>query len=85
MDKIKNWIITHKNLCIYAVAAVLVVALGFLVWHFTHSLQTVTTESQVQDETPAGVTSAADNAHVGLSANQSQQTANKIKYKEGDK
>ena len=80
MDKIKNWIITHKNLCIYAVAAVLVVALGFLVWHFTHPPQTVTTESQVQAETPAGVTLAADNAHVGLSADQSQQTADKIKY-----
>jgi hypothetical protein len=80
MDKIKDWIITHKNLCIYAVAAVLVVVLGFLVWHFTHPPQTVTTESQVRAETPAGVTLAADNAHVGLSADQSQQTADKIKY-----
>ena len=80
MDKIKNWIITHKNLCIYAVAAVLVVALGLLVWHFTHPPQTVTTESQVQAETPAGVTLAADNAHVGLSADQAQQTADNIKY-----
>ena len=80
MDKIKDWIIPHKNLCIYAVAAVLVIALGFFVWHFTHPPQTVTTESQVQAETPAGVTLAADNAHVGLSADQSQQTADKIKY-----
>ena len=80
MDKIKNWIMAHKNLCIYAVAAVLVVALGFLVWHFTHPPQTVTTESQVQAETPAGVTLAADNAHVGLSADQAQQTADNIKY-----
>ena len=80
MDKIKNWIMAHKNLCIYAVAAVLVFALGFLVWHFTHPPQTVTTESQVQAETPAGVTLAADNAHVGLSADQAQQTADNIKY-----
>ena len=80
MNKIKNWIITHKKLCIYAVAAVLVIALGLLVWHFTHPPQTVTTESQVQAETPAGVTLAADNAHVGLSADQAQQTADKIKY-----
>ena len=75
-----NWIITHKKLCIYAVAAIVVIALGFLVWHFTHPPQTVTTESQVQAETPAGVTLAADNAHVGLSADQAQQTADKIKY-----
>ncbi len=75
-----NLIITHKKLCIYAVAAIVVLALGFLVWHFTHPPQTVTTESQVQAETPAGVTLAADNAHVGLSADQSQQTADKIKY-----
>ena len=80
MDKIKNWIITHKNLCVYAVAAVLVVALGLLVWHFTHPPHTVTTESQVQAETPVGVTLAADNAHVGLSADQAQQTTDKIKY-----
>ena len=80
MDKIKNWIITHKNLCIYAVAAVLVVAIGFLVWHFTHPPQTVTTESQTQAETPAGVTQAADKAQVSISPSQAQEAASQIRY-----
>ena len=80
MGKIKNWIMTHKNLCIYAVAAVLVVAIGFLVWHFTHPPQTVTTESQTQAETPAGVEKAANQAHIPISNDQAQQTASQIKY-----
>ena len=80
MDKIKNWIMTHKNLCIYAVAAVLVVAVGFLVWHFTHPPQTVTTESQTQAETPTGVEQAANQSHVPISNDQAQQAASQIKY-----
>ena len=80
MDKIKNWIMTHKNLCIYAVGAVVVIAIGFLVWHFTHPPQTVTTESQTQAETPAGVEKAANQAHIPISNDQAQQTASQIKY-----
>ena len=80
MDKIKNWIMTHKNLCIYAVAAVLVIAIGFLVWHFTHPPQTVTTESQTQAETPTGVEQAANQAYVPISNDQAQQAASQIKY-----
>ena len=80
MDKIKNWIMTHKNLCIYAVEAVVVIAIGFLVWHFTHPPQTVTTESQTQAETPTGVEQAANQAHVPISNDQAQQAASQIKY-----
>ena len=80
MDKIKNWIMTHKNLCIYAVAAVLVVAIGFLVWHLAHPPQTVTTESQTQTETPTGVKQAANQAQVPISNDQAQQAASQIKY-----
>ena len=80
MGKIKNWMINHKKLCLYAVGAVVVIAIGFLVWHLAHPPQTVTTESQTQAETPAGVEQAANQAHVPISNDQAQQTASQIKY-----
>ena len=80
MDKIKNWMINHKKLCLYAVGAVVVIAIGFLVWHLSRPPQTVTTESQTQAETPAGVEQAANLAHVPISDDQAQQAATQIKY-----
>ena len=83
MDKIKttiDWLKAHKTICLYAAGILIVVVLAVALWRYTHRPEPVTTESQVQAETPAGVTLAADNAHVGLSADQAQQTADKIKY-----
>ena len=80
MGKIKNWMINHKKLCLYAVGAVVVIAIGFLVWHLAYPPQTVTTESQTQAETPAGVEQAANQAHVPTSNDQAQQASSQIKY-----
>ena len=80
MGKIKNWMINHKKLCLYAVGAVVVIAIGFLVWHLSHPPQTVTTESQTQAETPTGVEQAANQSHVPISNDQAQQASSQIKY-----
>ena len=83
MEKLKSaadWAKAHKTIVLYAVSIVLVAVLAVVAWRYMHRPEPVATESQVQAETPAGVTLAADNAHVGLSADQAQQTADKIKY-----
>ncbi len=80
MDKIKNWMINHKKLCLYAVGAVVVIAIGFLVWHLAHPPQTVTTESQQEAQTPAGIQQAANKAFVPISNDQSKEAAEQIRY-----
>lgn len=80
MTKIIDWLNAHKTACIYAISVIVVAVLAFALWYYTHPPQTVTTESQVQAETPAGVTLAANNAHIGLAPDQAQQAADKIQY-----
>lgn len=83
MEKLKSaaeWVKAHKTIILYAVGIILVAVLAVVAWRYVHRPEPVTTETQVQAETPAGVTLAADNSHVGLSADQAQQTADKTKY-----
>lgn len=78
MEKIRS--IAKKYPYLLTIAVVLLVCIaGYFVWR-SHQAQPVTTESQVQAETPAGVTQAADKAQVSISPSQAQQAASQIKY-----
>ena len=79
MEKVRNLVAKYPYLL--AIAVVLLVSIaGYAIWHFTHPPQTMTTESQTQAETPAGVEQAANRAHVPISNDQAQQAATQIKY-----
>ena len=80
MEKFKSWVEDHKNLIAYIVAGAVLICVAFIIYRHFHQPEPVTTESQTQAETPAGVDQAADRAHVPISNDQAQQTADKIKY-----
>ena len=78
MEKIRS--IAAKYPYLLAIAAIVLVCIaGYFVWR-SHQAQPVTTESQVQAETPAGVTQAADKAQVSISPSQAQEAASQIRY-----
>ena len=78
MEKIRSMVKKYPYLLAIA-AIVLVCIAGYFVWH-SKQAQPVTTETQVQAETPAGVTQAADKAQVSISPSQAQEAASQIKY-----
>ena len=78
MEKIRSMVKKYPYLLAIA-AIVLVCIAGSFVWH-SKQAQPVTTETQVQAETPAGVTQAADKAQVSISPSQAQEAASQIKY-----
>ena len=83
MEKLKSaidWLKAHKTIILYAVGIILVAVLAVVAWRYTHRPEPVTTETQVQAQTVQGVDRAANNAHVTLTPDQSQQTADRIKY-----
>ena len=83
MEKLKSaieWAKPHKTIILYAVGIILVAVLAVVAWRYTHRPEPVTTETQVQAQTVQGVDLAANNAHVTLTPDQSQQTADRIKY-----
>lgn len=83
MEKLKSaadWAKYHKTILLYTVGIIFVAVLAVVAWRYVHRPEPVTTETQTQAETVQGVTRAADNAHVTLSPDQSQQTADRIKY-----
>ncbi len=83
MEKLKSaadWAKAHKTIVLYAVGIILVAVLAVVAWRYTHRPEPVTTETQVQAQTVQGVDRAANNAHVTLTPDQSQQTADRIKY-----
>ena len=83
MEKLKSaieWAKPHKTIILYAVGIILVAVLAVVAWRYTHRPEPVTTETQVQAQTVQGVDRAASNAHVTLTPDQSQQTADRIKY-----
>ena len=80
MEKIKSWVENNKNLIAYIVAGAVLICAAFLIYRHFHQPEPVTTESQTQAETPAGVEQAADRAHVPISNDQAQQAASQIKY-----
>ena len=83
MEKLKSaaeWVKAHKTIILYAVGIILVAVLAVVAWRYTHRPEPVTTETQVQAETVQGVDRAASNAHITLTLDQSQQTADRIKY-----
>lgn len=78
MEKIRS--IAAKYPYLLAIAAIVLVCIaGYFVWH-SKQAQPVTTESQVQAETTAGVTQAADKAQVSISPSQAQEAASQIRY-----
>ena len=83
MGKLKSaaeWVKAHKTIILYAVGIILAVVLAVVAWRYMHRPEPVTTETQVQAEAVQGVDRAASNAHITLSPDQSQQTADRIKY-----
>ena len=83
MGKLKSaadWAKAHKTIILYAVGIILVAVLAVVAWRYTHRPEPVTTETQVQAQTVQGVDRAASNAHITLTPDQSQQTADRIKY-----
>ena len=83
MEKLKSaidWAKAHKTIVLYAVGIVLVAVLAVVAWRYVHRPEPVTTETQVQAQTVQGVDRAASNAHITLTPDQSQQTADRIKY-----
>lgn len=80
MEKIKSWVEDHKNLIAYIVAGAVLICAAFLIYRHFHQPEPVTTESQTQAETPAGVTQAADKAQVSISPSQAQEAASQIRY-----
>lgn len=80
MDKIKSWVEAHKKLIAYIAAGAVLICAAFLIYRHFHQPEPVTTESQTQAETSAGVEQAADRAHVPISNDQAQQAASQIKY-----
>lgn len=80
MGKMKSWVKAHKKLIAYIAAGAVLICAAFLIYRHFHQPEPVTTESQTQAETPAGVEQAADRAHVSISNDQAQQAASQIKY-----
>ena len=80
MEKMKSWVKVHKKLIAYIVAGAVLICAAFLIYRHFHQPEPVTTESQTQAETPAGVEQAADRAHVPISADQANDAATQIKY-----
>ena len=80
MEKMKSWVEAHKKLIAYIAAGAVLICAAFLIYRHFHQPEPVTTESQTQAETPAGVEKAADRAHVSISNDQAQQAASQIKY-----
>ena len=78
MEKVRNIVAKYPYLLAMAVIVLVCIA-GYAIWH-SHQAQPVTTESQVQAETPAGVTQAANKAQVSISPSQAQEAASQIKY-----
>ncbi len=75
-----NFIKNHKKIIAGALAFIILGIAAYLIYGHFHPAQPVTTESQQQAETPAGVETAADNAQVPISTGQTQETAKEIKY-----
>ena len=83
MEKLKSaaeWVKAHKTIILYVVGIIIAVVLAVVAWRYTHRPEPVTTETQVQAQTVQGVDRAANNAHVTLTPDQAQQTADRIKY-----
>ena len=62
------------------IALCLVLVIIFLMYGCGGNKDTVTTETQEQEETPAGVDMAADNANVPLTPDQAKTAAKEIRY-----
>jgi hypothetical protein len=73
-----TWIINNKKLIAYTLVAVIIVIGGYFLYQHFHQPQPVTAESQVQAETPAGISLAAHNAKVGMMQDQLDQAAQQI-------
>ena len=80
MEKMKLWVEAHKKLIAYIAAGAVLICAAFLIYRHFHQPEPVTTESQTQAETPAGVEQAADRAHVPINNDQANDAATQIKY-----
>lgn len=82
-----NFIKGHKKIIIGALAIIILGISAYFIYQHFHPAQPVTTESQQQAETPAGVETAATNADVEISSDQAKEAASQIKEiaKSGEK
>ncbi|WP_196605810.1 hypothetical protein [Pectinatus haikarae] len=74
-----NFIKGHKKIIIGALAIIILGISAYFIYQHFHPAKTVTTETQMQAETPSGVETAADNAQVHISNGQAQEAASQIK------
>ncbi|WP_432748241.1 hypothetical protein [Pectinatus frisingensis] len=74
-----NFIKEHKKIILIALILIIVSIGAYLIYGHFHPAKTVTTETQTQAETPAGVENAATNADVSISSDQAKEAASQIK------
>ena len=74
-----NFIKEHKKIILIALILIIVSIGAYLIYGHFHPAKTVTTETQTQAETPAGVENAATNADVEISSDQAKEAADEIK------
>ncbi|WP_432718994.1 hypothetical protein [Pectinatus frisingensis] len=74
-----NFIKEHKKIILIALILIIVSIGAYLIYGYFHPAKTVTTETQMQAETPAGVENAATNADVEISSDQAKEAADEIK------
>lgn len=75
-----SFIKNHKKIIVGALAAILLGISAYFIYQHFHPAKTVTTETQMQAETTAGVENAATNAKVPISGSQAQEAASQIHY-----
>lgn len=76
-----NTTLTARGKIIFSLILIIVLAIaGYCLYKHLHPAQIATGESQVQAETPAGISLAAHNAHVRLMQDQLDQASEQIAY-----
>ena len=74
-----NFIKEHKKIILIALILIIISIGAYLIYGHFHTAKTITTETQTQAETPAGVENAATNADVEISSDQAKEAADEIK------
>ncbi|WP_196600116.1 hypothetical protein [Pectinatus frisingensis] len=75
-----SFIKNHKKIIVGALAAIILGISAYFIYQHFHPAKTVTTETQMQAGTTAGVENAATNAKVPISCSQAQEAASQIHY-----
>ncbi len=70
-EKKRRWLL-------YATALIIICIVGFFIWQHFNKPQPVTSMSQQQAETPAGIELAAKNAHIAMLQSQLEEAAKQV-------